>query len=707
MAETQLTAPVAITAPGSSKHIHPDLYINRELSWIEFNRRVLEEAKDPRHPLLERVKFVAIFSANLDEFFMVRVAGVKEQLENGGKSSPDGLTPQEQLKAIRQTLTPLIEERQRIIQHDILPALHANGIHVLRYNELTEPQRRALTEYYERHVFPVLTPLAVDPSHPFPFISNLSLNLAVVIDDPNVGERFARLKVPEVLPRLIPLPQEVCKGGTDHHAPHCFAWLEEVIAANAESLFPGKHIRELYAFRIIRDADLEVQEDEAANLMNTMEANVRERRFGPVVRLSIDAHTSPLVRELLTRNLEISDDDVYTMEGPLGLRALMDLYDLDRPDLKDPPLVPAVPAPLTQAPNIFAAIRHQDILLHHPFDSFAPVVDLVNAAAHDPKVLAIKQTLYRVGRNSPIVRALIAARERGKQVAALVELKARFDEENNIEWARAMENAGVHVVYGLLGLKTHAKLLMIVRKEDDGLRRYVHLGTGNYNASTARMYTDLGIFTCDEAIGADVSELFNALTGYSDQTSYRKLLVAPAGLRQALTEKIEREIEHQRNHGNGHLIFKCNALVDEQITMALYRAAQAGVAIDLIIRGVCSLRPGIPGLSETVRVRSIVGRFLEHSRVYYFHNGGSEEIYVGSADLMTRNLDRRVETLFPIDNHQVRRYLRDNLLETYLNDTVQARELLPDGTYRRRMPEDGEPCDSQAFFLTRAHHKKD
>ena len=692
-----------IEHPEQPGHINPALFIDRELSWLAFNRRVLEEAEDPRHPLLERLKFVAIFSANLDEFFMVRVAGIKEQLQEGvSRSAPSGLTPREQLQAIRDALIPMVAIRQQLLHDELLPALRQAGVAVLRYDELTDRQRAALDTYYAREVFPVLTPLAVDPSHPFPFISNLSLNLAVLIDDHQAGERFARVKVPEVLPRLVPLPPEACAEQDGQSQPSCFVWLEGVIAANLHTLFPGKAIREIAAFRITRDADLEVQEEEAADLLRTMEASIRQRRFGAVVRLSIHAQASAHIRELLMRELEVEQDDVYAMDGALGLGGLMALYDLDRPDLKDPRLTPAHPAALAQAPDLFAAIRRQDVLLHHPFDSFAPVVDLVRAAADDPQVLAIKQTLYRVGRNSPIVQALIDARERGKQVAVLVELKARFDEENNIEWARAMERAGVHVAYGLLGLKTHAKLLLVVRKEEDGLRRYVHLGTGNYNASTARIYTDLGLLTCDEAIGADVSELFNVLTGYSDQTDYRRLLVAPSGLRKALTEKIEREIAQHQRHGNGRVILKCNALIDERITMALYRAAQAGVQIDLIIRGICSLRPGIAGLSETARVRSVVGRFLEHSRIYYFHNNGTEEIYVGSADLMERNLDRRVETLFPIGDPRLRRYLRDTVLEAYLRDTAQARELQLDGVYVRPAPDTAPPQDAQRWLLEHA-----
>jgi polyphosphate kinase len=705
--EPAMAAPLtpAIESAEQPGRINPALYINRELSWIEFNRRVLEEALDAHNPLLERVKFTAIFSSNLDEFFMIRVSGIREQIDAGvSELSPNGKTPQEQLEAIRAALLPLLAERQRLVNEELLPALRAAGIFLLRYDELNVAQREALHGYYTREVFPVLTPLAIDPSHPFPFISNLSLNLAVVIDDPHNGQLYARVKVPEVLPRLVHLPPETCEGPSDDgRRPACFVWLEEVIAANLASLFPGKHVRETYAFRVTRDADMEIQEDEAGDLLQTMEENVRQRRFGRVVRLTIDQRSSEEARRLLIENLGLRDTDVYAMDGPLGLSGLMSLISLDRPDLKDPPFVPLVPVALRHhEDDMFAAIRRGDILLHHPYDSFAPVTDLVKAAAADPQVLAIKQTLYRTGRNSPIVAALMAAREEGKQVATLVELKARFDEENNIGWAKQLESAGVHVVYGLIGLKVHAKLLLIVRKEADGIRRYVHMGTGNYNASTARLYTDFGLFTCDPDLGEDVTELFNALTGYSDQKRYRKLLVAPRGMREALMEKIEREISCARRGLDAHLIFKCNALTDEGLTMALYRASQAGVKVDLIIRGICSLRPGLPGLSDMVQVRSIVGRFLEHHRAYYFRNGGEEELYLGSADLMIRNISRRVETLFPIQDPIMLRYLRDGVLQAYLDDNVQARELLPDGSYRRLAPNGAAPFNAQlAFFESR------
>jgi polyphosphate kinase len=680
-------------------------YINRELSWLAFNFRVLEEALDPRHPLLERVKFLSIFSTNLDEFFMIRVAGIKQQLAAGVTvQAPDGSTPHEQLAAIRRLVIAHQELARHSFLDDILPALHASGIHLLDYADLNAQQRAFAKAYFEREVFPVLTPLAFDPSHPFPHISNLSINLAVAIHDPEEGQLFARVKVPAVLPRLIPLVGGRCDA-PEHIAPerrHCFVWLEQVIAEHVDALFPGMQVVETYAFRITRNADMEIAEEEAADLLRTIEQGVRQRRFGAVVRLTIEHDMPARIRELLLANLKLTSDDLYEVRGPLGLADLMLLTKLDRPDLKDPPFFPHAPAPLRHArssADIFAAIRSQDILLHHPFDSFQPLVELIEAAAEDQEVLAIKQTLYRVGLNSPIVKALMHAREQDKQVTVLVELKARFDEENNITWARALERAGVHVVYGLVGLKTHAKLALVVRRESDGLRRYVHLGTGNYNATTARLYTDLGLLTCREAIGADASDLFNFLTGYSRQRRYRKLLIAPVNLRERLSGLIEREMAHAEAGRGGRLIFKLNAVVDPAIIGLLYRASQAGVQVELIARGMCCLRPGVAGLSENIRVRSIVGRFLEHSRVYYFANGGQEEVYLGSADLMQRNLDRRVETLFPLEDATLVGQIREQVLEVYLRDNVRARVLCADGSYERAQPQEGEEAlDSQAFF---------
>ncbi|HLF25602.1 MAG TPA: polyphosphate kinase 1 [Anaerolineae bacterium] len=696
--------------PSELQQLNPDdpqLYLNRELSLLEFFLRVLEEAQDERNPLLERVKFLAIVGSILDEFFMVRVAGLKQQIAAGVVGlSADGLTPAEQLAAVRKTAAKLRQEARQCLQSDLLPKLDAAGIHLLNYADLSDAQRSKVDEYFSEVVFPVLTPLAFDPGRPFPHISNLSLNLAVLVRDTKGQQRFARLKVPGTLPRLAPIKRSsggVRKDGTvPHH--HYFTWLEQVIAAHLDALFPGMEVVEAHPFRVTRDADILIQELEAADLLETMEASVRQRRFGSVVRLTINPGMPSYIRELLIENLELDRNDVYVVEGPLGLSDLMSLYGVERFDLKDAPFVPRLPAALTGQAydgNPFSAIREGDILLHHPFDSFAPVIEFLQLAAHDPDVLAIKMTLYRVGRNSPVLDTLLEASQNGKQVAVLVELKARFDEESNIGWAKALEAEGVHVVYGLVGLKTHSKVALVIRKEGEGLRRYVHMATGNYNAITAQTYTDLGFFTCDEDIGADATDLFNYLTGYSSKTDYRKLLVAPINLRARMAELIQREIKLQRKGESGHLIFKMNALVDEPMIKLLYQASQAGVKVDLLVRSMCCLKPGLPGLSENIRVISIVGRFLEHSRIYYFRNGGKEEVYMGSADLMPRNIDRRVENLFPVQDPRLIRQLRDEVLQIYLNDNVRARQLRPDGTYERLKPGAKQPpLDSQAWLLS-------
>jgi len=685
----------------------PRLYINRELSWLQFNRRVLEEALDERHPLLERVKFLAIFSNNLDEFFMIRVSGLRRQLEAGIlKTPPDGMTPVEQLAAIRRELLPDLARQLDCWHYDLLPKLRQAGVSVLDYDDLKGKQRKLLRKYFEQQIFPVLTPLAFDPGHPFPHISNLSLNLAVVINDPLQGKRFARLKVPGTFPRLVPIPseekaEEYERWGLGEVKSTNFVWLEQVVAANLDMLFPGVgEIEAAYSFRVTRDADQEIEEDEAADLLATIEESVRLRHFGSAVRLEIDDDMPERVRDILVTNLRLAPYQVYTVDGPIGTAALMDLTRTERPDLKDRPFQPAVPPLLNTEESIFSVIRHRNILVYHPYDSFAPVVDFVREAARDPDVLAIKQTLYRVGPNSPIVATLMKARENGKQVAVLVELKARFDEENNIVWARSLERAGVHVVYGLVGLKTHAKICLVVRRERDGIVRYVHMATGNYNGVTARIYTDIGYFTSDPGIGAEASRLFNALTGYSRDNNYDKLLVAPGMMRQQILDRIEREIKRHREFGDGYLAFKVNQLVDKACIQALYRASQAGVTVDLQVRGICCLRPGVPGVSDNIAVTSIVGRFLEHPRIFYFRNGGHEEILLGSADLMPRNLDRRVETLFPVEDPQLRDALRDHILDVHLKDNVQARCLLPDGDYRRVHPQDGEAAlDSQLWMI--------
>jgi polyphosphate kinase len=708
--------------PGAIGLDDPKLYINRELSWLQFNRRVLEEALDTRHPLLERVKFLSIFASNLDEFYMIRVSGLRRQLAAlAVDAPPDGTSPAEQLHAIRQAASPLLECQWNCWHHDLLPKLEAEGIHILRYQQLKSKQRKLLRKHFEHQIFPVLTPLALDPTHPFPHISNLSMNLAVALDDPRYGERFARIKVPPVFPRLLRIPGEEMadnyeslglsppytslrsgipeRGPFKETASH-YTWLEEVIAANLDLLFPGMEIHAAYPFRVTRDADPEIEEDEASDLLPAIQESVRKRFFGHAVRLEVDDAMPEQVRNILIRNLGLAPFQIYTSQGPMAMADLMQLTKIDRPDLKDVPFQPATPPVLTIGESIFSILKQRDIVLYHPYDSFAPVVHFLQEAVEDPDVLAIKQTLYRVGPNSPIVAALMKARENRKQVAVLVELKARFDEENNIGWARALEQAGVHVVYGLVRLKVHAKLLLVVRREGDGIRRYVHMSTGNYNDVTARLYSDVGFLTSDPSLGADVSDLFNVLTGYSYKQSYRKLLVAPDLMKGQILARIEREIEEHRQQGNGYLAFKMNALVDTKCIQALYRASQAGVKVDLQVRGMCCLRPGVPGISDNITVTSIVGRFLEHPRMYYFRNGGDEELLLGSADLMPRNLDRRVEQLFPIEDPDLRESLYEHVLRVHLQDNMQARRLLPNGEYERIHPGEGEPeLNSQLWMI--------
>jgi polyphosphate kinase len=685
----------------------PSLYINRELSLLAFQRRVLEEAEDETNPLLERVKFISILGSNLDEFFMVRVAGLAAQVDAGTtEAGPDGMSPAAQLLAVRREVKRLLADAHRAIQDRILPALANAGIRIIPYDAIDPKRLPSLIRYFDTTVFPVLTPLAFDPGRPFPHISNLSLNLAVLIRDKQGNEKFARVKVPDTLPQLVPLqaPARSPAKRRSSTKPLEFVWIEQLIAANLDKLFPGMQILEVHPFHITRDADMAIKELEAEDLLETIEEGVRQRRFGSVVRLKVSTAMPQHILDILVSNLEIEPGGVYRVNGPLSLKRIMSLYACDRPELKDPPFLPAIPKALNAASeeeDIFAAIRQQDILLHHPFDSFQPVVDLLRRAARDPNVLAIKMTLYRVGRNSPVVEALLDAMQRGKQVAVLVELRARFDEESNIEWARALEAEGVHVVYGLLGLKIHCKAMMIVRKEADQIRRYVHLSTGNYNATTAHLYTDIGLFTAREDIADDVTGLFNYLTGYSAKADYQKLLVAPITLRAKLESLIDREIAHQKAGRKGHLIFKTNSLVDPLVIRSLYRASQAGVKVDLLVRGSCCLRPGMPGVSDHITVTSIVGRFLEHSRAMYFRNGGAEEVYAGSADLMTRNLSRRVEVLFPIEDPKLIRRVKEELLDAYLADDVKARRLKSDGSYMRVKPAaaGARPFNVQAQLL--------
>ena len=685
----------------------PSLYINRELSMLEFQRRVLEEARDEENPLLERVKFIAIFGSNMDEFFMVRVSGIRKQVEaNIMKLSEDGLTPREELAVIRKTAQELLQDAQQTFHRKLLPKLEKEGIHILEYSKLSKSQKERADKYFTDVVYPVLTPLALDPGHPFPHISNLSLNLAIVIRDKKGNEKFARLKVPDTLPRLIPIKKSsgsARKDGTiPHH--HYFVWLDQVIAANLEGLFPGLEVVAAHPFRIVRDADIEIQELEADDLLETMQQNIRKRKFGSVVQVAVYPSMPEEMRDLLVDNLEITHNDIYSLTHPLGLASLWQVYNsIERHDLKYPPYIQRIPKPLRNldsSDNIFDVIRNENILLHHPYESFVPVVDFLQAAARDPHVLAIKQTVYRVGSNAPVVEALLEAAERGKQVAVLVELKARFDEESNIGWARALEQAGVHVVYGLVGLKTHCKVTMVVRKEGEGIRRYLHLATGNYNAVTSRIYEDIGMFTCDEDMGADATDLFNYLTGYSTKKSYKKLLVAPVNLREQMEKLIHREIEHAKAGNKARIIFKMNSLVDMDMIQLLYQASQAGVKVDLLIRGMCCLRPGIKGVSENIRVISVVGRYLEHSRIYYFQNNGNDEVYMGSADLMPRNLNHRVEVVFPVESKGQVKFLREKILEAYLKDNTRARILKTNGTYERAKPEpNGKPFDVQAHLM--------
>ena len=701
--EQQTDGPNSTSSPPApSQRVIDPLLFNRELSLLEFFRRVLEEALDETQPLLERLKFLSIFSTNLDEFFMIRVSGLKETLagEASGRS-PDGMTAGEQLKEIRERLIPMLFEQVRVFKRDILQQLESKGIVIAPYDSLNEAEREHLEEFFMKRVFPVLTPQGVDPGHPFPYISGLSLNLGLMVSP--VAEhgitqsltgspdpRFVRLKIPPLVPRLVPVEEGKTK----------FVLIEELIAAHVKSLFTRMHPGKCYAFRVTRDADVAVREEEADDLLRMMQQTLRERRFGSPVRLEVSRAMPNEMVDFLIEELKLTRDDVYVLDDPLDMTGLMSLYDLERPELKDKPLASTIPARLKKQDSIFDIVREQNVLLHHPYHSYSVVTDFIKAAAHDPQVVAIKICLYRTGKKSPIPQALIEASELGKQVTVLVELKARFDEENNIEWAKRLEEKGIHVVYGLVGIKTHSKLTLVIRSEGDELRRYVHIATGNYNPATSGFYTDLGLLTADEEIGADVTDLFNFLTGFSRQKDYRRLMVAPANLRGQMIRLIKREAAHARAGRPAHIIVKINRLADVEIIRALYEASQAGVRIDLIVRGVCMLRPGVAGLSENITVRSIVGRFLEHSRIYYFANGGEEDVYIGSSDWMPRNFDRRVEVITPIADPRLKRYLKDEVLDIYLKDNVKARLLKPDGTYDRVRADSGEASiNSQTYFI--------
>jgi polyphosphate kinase len=706
-------------APEAIPLTDPQYYFSRELSWLEFNSRVLHEALDDRTPLIERLKFLAIFSSNLDEFFMVRIAALKEQVEaEVSKLSIDGKTAFEQLELVGDRLPPMVLQQHQHFEQVLRPELAHNGVYILDYIDLSQEQRAYLRQYFEEQIFPVLTPLAIDPSHPFPYISNLSLNLAVIVKDQVTGEEyFARVKVPKVLPRFITLPVGTQVNLAQEH-PTVWAAVpaEQVIAHNLEALFPGMAIQEYYPFRITRNADLEVEEDEVEDLMEAIEKELRKRRVGgSVVRMEVSSELPEAFRRLLIEEMELLPQDVYDVEGLLGLKDLMELMDIPLPALKDQvwkpathlALKPVLETDVDEDPSdrdetFFTVMRRQDLLVHHPYQSFTTSVQrFIEEAAHDEGVLAIKMTLYRTSGDSPIIKALIKAAENGKQVAALVELKARFDEANNILWARKLEKAGVHVVYGLSGLKTHTKLVLVVRREEGKIRRYVHIGTGNYNPKTARLYTDLGLFSARTELGEDLTDLFNYLTGYSRQSEYRKLLVAPVNLRNRMIEMIDREIQHCQAGRPGRIVAKMNALVDGRIIAALYRASQAGVQIDLIVRGVCCLKPGLAGISDNIRVMSLIGRFLEHSRVFYFHNGGDDQVYIGSADWMPRNLDRRVEAVVAVEQPELLKDLQE-ILAIMLADDRQSWDLQSDGSYIQRQPRQGHEQSAQTIFMDTA-----
>jgi polyphosphate kinase len=674
---------------------------NRELSWLEFNRRVLDEATDESMPVLERLKFLSIFSSNLDEFFMIRVSGLKEQIAEGvGELSADGMTASEQLDEFYKRLRPMLKHQVSYLSENVLPALKEAGITIEPYASLASKDKKQLDKYFRNNLFPILTPQSVDSSHPFPYISNLSLNLGLYIEpnraftQPNLKhlfrqKRFIRIKLPPTVPRLIPVDEKADR----------YALLEEVVAANVAELFPHMKTSEAYLFRVTRDADIEFREDEAGDLLRTLERELQRRRDRFAVRLEVAAAMPNKMVKLLTTGIGLTDADVERIEGFVDIPDLQQLCSLDLPRLKDKPIIPVIPIALQKKENIFDIIKKQDILLHHPYTSFSAVADFIATAADDPSVQAIKICLYRTGKDSPIVNSLMRASRLGKQVTVLIELKARFDEENNIEWARRLENEGVHVVYGISTLKTHSKVLLVVRREKDKLVRYVHVATGNYNPITARMYTDLGLLTADEEIGEDASSLFNFLTGYSQQDKYKRLIVAPLHLRGRLIALVRREVKNKKAKKDARIIIKANSITDLEVIEELYKASKAGVEIDMIIRGICALRPEVKGLSENIRVRSIVGRFLEHSRIYYFANAGEEEVYIGSADLMHRSFDTRVEVVTPILDPGIRNYLKNEVLASYLKDDVNAHVLTPDGTYKKVGHRGDKGFDSQMHFV--------
>lgn len=692
------------------KYLIPENFFNRDLSWLQFNKRVLEEALNPELPLLDKIKFVSIFFLNLDEFYMIRVSGLKEQIRaNIITQTIDGLSPFEELREIDKQVKKMLERVTDLWNNTILPDLKENNILISQYDDLSGKEKKALTDYFHEVIFPVLTPLAFDPGRPFPYISNLSLSFAVQVMKSGNEKHFARVKIPSILPRLLRVDKILNPGTRKKNGKQSakYIWIDDLIKQHLGYLFPGLEILEAHLFRITRNTDLGIQEDEADDLLEVIEENIKQRKFGSVVRLEIGKDMPEFMVEILSENLSIKQSDIHMLEGSLGLSDVMELYDLPFHHLKEKPYQAKPFTKVEEDENIFSLIGSKDILLHHPYDSFAPVIDFIKQASQDPDVLAIKQTLYRVGSNSPIVKYLIEAAERQKQVAVLVELKARFDEENNIFWARELEKAGVHVVYGLVGLKTHTKMTMVVRKETDGVKRYVHLGTGNYNPSTAKLYTDLGLFTSDQEICEDVSQVFNYLTGYSQIDRFHKLFVSPITTRTKILDLINREIENKKNGKDAHLIFKFNSLVDPLLIAALYEASKNNVKVDLIVRGICCLRPQIPGLSDNITVISIVGRYLEHSRIYYFFNNGDEEVYLSSADLMPRNLDRRVESTFPVNDVKLKNILIENILKPYLKDNVKARILNNEGNYVRQVPGNNiEPFSIQEYFMMNSFTEK-
>jgi polyphosphate kinase len=679
------------TDPGDLKN--PHLYVNRELSWLEFNERVLAQARDTSHPLLERVKFLAITGTNLDEFFMIRVATMLKKLREGIEDiAPDGYNTEQQLEAMRQRANRMLQDQVEVWT-ELRERLAAERITFLESADWTPEVRDFLSSYFLREICPVLTPLAFDPGHPFPLVSNLSKNFAVVVRHKN-RTKFARVKIPDALPRFVAIPDTIGGNGQS------FAFLEDVIRANIAELFPGTQVKSAHLFRVIRDADLEIEEDEADDLLESVDRRLKLLRHGALALLQVESDMPGRILNILAENFEVTDDIILRTADRVGFGDWMQLTRIHRPELRDAPFSPRNLWRSDEDPEvIFDHLRYQDELVHQPFESFASVETFLKAAVQDPHVIAIKMTLYRIGANSPLIPLLIEAAEAGKQVAVLVELKARFDERNNILWARRLEAHGIHVVYGFADLKTHAKLCLVIRQESDGVRRYVHTATGNYNPHTAKVYTDLGLFTSDPDIVSDVSDIFNYLTGYSSQTEFRSLLVAPVQLRGKLTELMMREAEHARAGRPARIIVKVNAVTDDQMIRVLYRASQAGVPIDLLVRGICSLRPGIPGISDTIRVRSVVGRFLEHSRIYFFENGGQPEMYIGSADLMERNLDRRVETLTPVRDPDILAHLREVVLDAYLRDTERAMELDAEGRYARPAAGSGGGFNSQQFLL--------